>query len=533
MHHKAKWNTNFENALKSFNKPTLVSLCDELIIELNSSECSYTEIEIVLILRQLRSGRHFEQLLRVANQYLCFQDDLLAIRLLLIQSLIDLGHQFIAIQQISLILNKKECLGKEYQELMGMLGRANKQLFLSSTDDNPKRRQYFMRALKAYWSIYEKYKKCTWHGINTATMLLMANRENIKLDKPFNDLESDKIVKDVLQFLKYKSLQDDLNKWDYATYFEAYLCLNDYENAAIWLTKYLNEKVELFDLKSTFRQVTEMRLLLSNKPNHQALLYMIKKSILEKQGGSVKLFINRDETFGFEKVFGAEKYKSLSWMKTLMERSLIVMKIKSKSSGESIGTGFVMVGHAFHPCLGEKFYLLTNSHVISESNDGDYQAYWQPNQVYASFEGHPGEYDVTQIWSSPPHQLDTTLLCLDDRIREHLSGLKPTPISQKPSSHNMKRVYIIGHPKGNELAFSIHDNRILDFNERFLQYRAPTDEGSSGSPIFNDHWELVGIHHKGLFNMKKLSNPLEEYPANQGILIHNVIDSISQDIHSH
>ncbi|MBW3542890.1 MAG: endonuclease [Planctomycetes bacterium] len=35
-------------------------------------------------------------------------------------------------------------------------------------------------------------------------------------------------------------------------------------------------------------------------------------------------------------------------------------------------------------------------------------------------------------------------------------------------------------------------------DERFLHYETDTAPGSSGSPVFNDQWEVVGLHHSGV-----------------------------------
>ena len=34
--------------------------------------------------------------------------------------------------------------------------------------------------------------------------------------------------------------------------------------------------------------------------------------------------------------------------------------------------------------------------------------------------------------------------------------------------------------------------------ERFLHYQTDTAPGSSGSPVFNDQWEVVALHHSGV-----------------------------------
>jgi DNA/RNA endonuclease G, NUC1 len=42
---------------------------------------------------------------------------------------------------------------------------------------------------------------------------------------------------------------------------------------------------------------------------------------------------------------------------------------------------------------------------------------------------------------------------------------------------------------------SLRDNQIVDVLDDFLHYKADTEPGSSGSPAFNDQWEIVALHH--------------------------------------
>ncbi|HVI77481.1 MAG TPA: serine protease, partial [Candidatus Acidoferrum sp.] len=83
------------------------------------------------------------------------------------------------------------------------------------------------------------------------------------------------------------------------------------------------------------------------------------------------------------------------------------------------------------------------------------------------------------------------------------------------------RMYIIGHPGGRDLEFSLNDNRLIACSDEKLHYRTPTEGGSSGSPIFDPvSWQVVGLHHAGRTNMPKLNGPVGEfYQANEGIAI--------------
>ncbi len=57
---------------------------------------------------------------------------------------------------------------------------------------------------------------------------------------------------------------------------------------------------------------------------------------------------------------------------------------------------------------------------------------------------------------------------------------------------------IVQHPNGEPKQVALRENRLVDLVENFLHYEADTAQGSSGSPVFNDQWEVVGLHHSGV-----------------------------------
>ena len=60
-------------------------------------------------------------------------------------------------------------------------------------------------------------------------------------------------------------------------------------------------------------------------------------------------------------------------------------------------------------------------------------------------------------------------------------------------------VSIIQHPAGRPKQYATVNNRLLDLrDDGFLLYETDTLEGSSGSPVFNEHWEVIGLHHSGV-----------------------------------
>jgi endonuclease G len=101
-------------------------------------------------------------------------------------------------------------------------------------------------------------------------------------------------------------------------------------------------------------------------------------------------------------------------------------------------------------------------------------------------------------------------------------------------------VNIVHHPKGAFKSISVHNSYFLlaennTSSEHFCWYTGDTNDGSSGAPVFNKHWEVVALHHKAVPRTNvngevldihgrtmseeryKLFPELVDYVANEGI----------------
>jgi len=60
-------------------------------------------------------------------------------------------------------------------------------------------------------------------------------------------------------------------------------------------------------------------------------------------------------------------------------------------------------------------------------------------------------------------------------------------------------LFIVQHPKAEPIKLALDTDAIIGMNARNnrVNYRTGTEAGSSGSPCFDQHWNLVALHHSG------------------------------------
>lgn len=96
--------------------------------------------------------------------------------------------------------------------------------------------------------------------------------------------------------------------------------------------------------------------------------------------------------------------------------------------------------------------------------------------------------------------LDYALIAIGERISGPAAvGELPTcPLMDSDDRHLVGMpVNIIQHPGGRHRVVALRANRLLHRATRALLYETDTEQGSSGAPVFNDHWEMVALHHYG------------------------------------
>jgi V8-like Glu-specific endopeptidase len=87
-------------------------------------------------------------------------------------------------------------------------------------------------------------------------------------------------------------------------------------------------------------------------------------------------------------------------------------------------------------------------------------------------------------------------------------------------------VNIIQHPMGGPKMVSIEPRLVVFAGEGRLQYLTDTQPGSSGSPVFDLEWNLVGLHHSGGWIPEPGGDGSTTWFRNEGILIDRILATL-------
>ncbi len=213
-------------------------------------------------------------------------------------------------------------------------------------------------------------------------------------------------------------------------------------------------------------------------------------------------------------------YLGVAWLDAGRLASKAVARILFPGGGTN-GTAFLVSDRL----------LLTNNHVIPDANAArgmivEFRFELPLNQRAPSpirFALDPGAFFET----NDRDNLDYTLIALGPQLTPGaaLADFGSCPLSASGAKHSVgESVNIVEHPDGDYKQIVVRDSRIVHRGDTVLHYLADTEPGSSGSPVFNDQWQVVALHHWGgpHRELSAAGQPLSR-DVNEGIRISAII----------
>jgi len=217
-------------------------------------------------------------------------------------------------------------------------------------------------------------------------------------------------------------------------------------------------------LPGIFRRLVDRRTRQLVNPKHPASKNETTRRKLEKE---------------LEKIHLQANFLPASFLRDGAAKARAVCRIKTQ---RSLGTGFLIA-----PGI-----LMTNNHVLGNKNvarDSVAEFGFEPGRETIIVPIQPNRLFMTH------KELDFTIVACDEGP---LAELPRIPLLRSPATVTRhERVNIIQHPSGRPKEVALHDNQVTRIKDKVLHYRTDTEPGSSGSPVFNNDWDLVALHHAG------------------------------------
>lgn len=213
-----------------------------------------------------------------------------------------------------------------------------------------------------------------------------------------------------------------------------------------------------------------------------------------------------NDGFGLERIIGSNNLISINYLVKGIDASRPVCRINIRDRmgrPAGFGTGFMV-----SPSL-----LLTNHHVIETVDiaqkslaefdfESDKDFIPKPTRLFML---DPGKFYYS-------HQvLDFALIAVNPRALDGTQLADYGFLSLIPDSGKVlidEPVSIIQHPQGADKHIALRSNRVLNLLNEFIHYETDTMPGSSGSPVFNDQWQVAALHHSGVPKVNADGKPL-------------------------
>ena len=224
------------------------------------------------------------------------------------------------------------------------------------------------------------------------------------------------------------------------------------------------------------------------------------------------------EAVAFEKILGVNNLKQIAWIEQGVKSSRAVCRVLTP---EGLGTGFLIAPQ----------WVMTNNHVIdspelakSAKIEFNYQYQFAVDGKLADtvrYDLDPASFFRTST------QFDYTIVAVKpDPAKPPADTWGTLHLNPNADPVSTEHVVIVQHPNGGPKQIVLTANAVLQVKPPHLHYSTYTMPGSSGSPVFNDLWQVIAIHHAAGPQIKSSSGT--RY-SNEGVLMSAIKPELGKD----
>jgi hypothetical protein len=454
-------------------------------------------------------------------------------------ALVQTGDYAAAQKLLDAIVGRLPATSPAFAEVTALLGRANQEQFVASTSRrSPAARAALRRSIDAYRRGYQANRRQNLqHGVQLVAMASAGRRHGLATGLASEQVTARKILEQLAA--TPESLREP---WHHAASAELHLALGDKTAFASDVIAYMKHPQRDADgTNALARQLTTVWEI-ETDPIGASVMALLRAQALSTPGGTVQIATmmttssyvkRRAGTSGaaaaaasrLETSFRDDGGRTIMWWRTALSRAQSVGAVID-ADGRRWATCFAVRAREVGIALDE-LVVLTAAHVVASRGST-----LKPKDVRVTFDASPDAvpFEVArELWTSAADALDTTILGL--RRQPPVDGMPIAP--RLPSLESPHRVYVVGHPGGREMSFSLQDNELLDYEIGptgaadaggvvRVHYRAATAVGSSGSPVFDDNWRVIALHHASSPALARLNGKPGTYAASEGIWIQSI-----------
>ena len=247
-----------------------------------------------------------------------------------------------------------------------------------------------------------------------------------------------------------------------------------------------------------------------------------------------------------ERVLKGNDLTDVSYLARGLQCARSVCRIEIRSGGRRIGYG---TGFLVAPGV-----VMTNQHVLSSRDEaaGSLAQFGYERNLRGD---DPVPISFRILATPEPiilKELDFALAAVepasaDGRRLEEFGWLRLSP--QPAKGLIGEYLTIIQHPGGEPKQICVRENKLLKYdpNGPFVWYETDTAGGSSGSPAFNNDWDVVALHHSAVPRTKRvrgqdvwiatngepwtsdMGEDKVDWIANEGIRISRIVDYLARE----